>query len=207
MKKVIIILFLFAFSLLTYKGKVENAFIEKIDLKLQEEEIGIVFIPMNKSSFLLIKTKENSIILPIYGKENPQKILERFGEEKPTYSYTDIINGENKVEEQNLQIENINIKKNNKNYTISNENINFCIFYEGNIQNCDYIYFVNETSLSESKIKLAFYNEDLSSTFENELYNHWIDVYKIKKKEFTLFTLHKDTYNVIKLPNYYFQIS
>ena len=103
MKKVIIILFLFAFSLLTYKGKVENAFIEKIDLKLQEEEIGIVFIPMNKSSFLLIKTKENSIILPIYGKENPQKILERFGEEKPTYSYTDIINGENKVEEQNFK--------------------------------------------------------------------------------------------------------
>ena len=82
--------------------------------------------------------------------------------------------------------------------------MNLCIFYEGNINKCDYVYFINETDITDDTIKLAFYNENIGSTFENELYNHWIDVYKIKKNEFTLLTLHENTYNVIKLPNYYF---
>lgn len=206
MKKLIIILFLLSFSFLTYKEKIQNAFIEKINLNIKKNEVGIVFLPIEDSSFLLLKTENHSVLFPVYGNKNPSKILERFGEENPTYSYTEHIKGNKNISEK-LLVDHVMIVKENQNFVISMENVNFCIYLEGSIHNCDYVYFANETSFSSDTIKLAFYDENLSSTFENTLYDHWIDVYKIKKNEFTLFTFHNDIYNVIKLPNYYFRLS
>lgn len=209
MKKWIIILFLCAFCILTYQEKIESAFIEKIDVNLKKEEIGVLFIPVYNSRFLLIKTREKSILLPIVGEENPKKVLERFGEETPTYSYVKSIKAKENITNENLlKIENITITKQKQNYIISNSYTNFCLFYEDAIPaTCDYIYFIKEPKEVEDNIKLAFYNEDMNSAFEKELYDHWIDTYKIKKEECTLFTLHEDSYNVIKLPNYYFRLS
>lgn len=206
MKKLIIILFLFFFSLFTYKEKIQNAFIEKINLNIKKDEVGIVFLPFDDSRYLLLKTENHSVLFPVYGKKNPVKVLERFGEENPTYSYTDYVKG-NKQVSNKMIVDHITIIKDNKNFVISMENINFCIYVEGSIKNCDYVYFANETLFSDDTIKLAFYDDNLSSSFENTLYDHWIDVYKIKENEFTLFTFHNDTYNVVKLPNYYFRLS
>lgn len=208
MKKQIIILFLFCFSLFTYKEKVQEAFIEKINLNMEKGEIGIVFLPINSSNFLLLKTVDTSVLIPIEGEENPSKIIERFGEEKPDYSYTNLVEGKKQIDEKEmLKIENVNIKKEGKNFIISMEDTNFCIFYEGDINTCDYVYFIKETRVEKDTIKLAFYNENLSSNFESELYDHWIDTYKIKQNEFTLLTFQEGSYNVVKLPSYYFQLS
>lgn len=207
MKKIVIILFLILFSTTVYHYKAESAFIEKIDLDLDNNEVGLVFIPTGDSRYLYLKNKESSVLLPIYlGKEgSPEKILKMLGENNLEYSYDKQVKAIHQVcLEEPLDLEEIVIVKEKENIRIQIKEQTFCIYNGGTLTDCDYVYFMKPALLEKSEIKLAFYGADIEENFENELYDKWIDLYKIGKEEFTIVKFHEDNYNVIRLPDSYF---
>lgn len=57
MKRVFIIAFLLLFYSLIVNQKIRSAFAENIDLNLSDDEIGVIFISKNDSTYLYIKDK------------------------------------------------------------------------------------------------------------------------------------------------------
>lgn len=206
MKKCVIILFLLLFSVCLFKHKVDSAFIEKIDLGLKKDEIGIVFIPTKNSEYLLLKKNKHSILIPLEEKDHQgNKVLKMVNQDTIEYSYSTFIKGEHEVSlEVPLEIENIHIEKKDHNIHILLENQNFCIYEEGSLEGCDYVYFRKDIRLPENKIQLAFYREGVHENLEKELYDKWIDSYPIKQEELTIVKFHDNSYNVIRIPGYYF---
>ncbi|MDD3340746.1 MAG: hypothetical protein PHN72_00890 [Bacilli bacterium] len=206
MKKYVIILFLFLFSVVVFKQKVDTTFIEKIDLGLKKNEIGIIFIPTKDNEYLLLKKDQHSILLPLEEKNgNKGDILEKINQDQIEYSYSSEIKGKIKASlEIPLEVDNIYIEKKEDNIIIKLEDQNFCIYKEGSLETCNYVYFRKDIHLPENNIKLAFYKEGSHEILEKELYDKWIDSYPIKIEELTIMKFHDSTYNVIRIPGYYF---
>lgn len=207
MKKIVLILVLLLFSICIVHGKVQDAFIEKVDLKLTEGEVGILFLPTQDSTYLLIRTIHNSILLHTSGPDQGvENILKKLGQKQIDYSINTYVKAKNIVDIKNdiFEIDNIMIEKREDNYLLSLENQSLLVYNKGNFIPSSYVYFLNSTSLEETDIKLAFYKEDIGESFEKELTNHWIDSYKIKANEFTIVKFSDQSYNVIRIPDYYF---
>ena len=206
MKKIIFLLFLLLFSICMVSGKVQNTFIEKIDLKLNDGEVGLVFLPIDNSSYLLIRTETESILLHTSGPDKgAEKVLKKLGQKEVNYS----INTNFKANEcitlkDTFETTHIRINKIDENYLLELDGHTFFVYNKGNFIPSSYVYFLNTVSIPEAEIKLAFYKDNIGEDFEKELTDHWIDSYKIKSNEFTIVKFSDQSYNVIRIPEYYF---
>lgn len=206
MKKAAIIFFLCLFSICVVSGKSQDTFIEKIDLKLKEGEIGLLFLPIEEDVYLLFKTKENTILL---GAEehgtDVKKALKKLGQEKIDYNISEQKIGKNQVSlESHFQLDDISIEKKDDNYIVGLQDKKLTIYKAGPLEETEYVYFLEDTEIEKGDINLAFYGGHIEEEFEKELSTYWIDSYKIKKNEFTIVKFTEDSYNVIRIPEQYF---
>lgn len=206
MKKIVAIVFLCLFSICVVSGKSRDTFIEKVDLKLKEGEIGIVFLPIKEDIYLLIKTKENSILLGVEeGDASIKPILKKLGQNIVDYNLSKQDIGKNKISlETPFLLDNIEIEKKEDNILLKLQDRLLTIYRDGSLEETEYVYFLKPTEIEKGDIKLAFYNDHFDEDFEKELTTYWIDSYKIKKNEFTIVKFTSDSYNVIRIPEYYF---
>ena len=80
MKRVFIIAFLLLFYSLIVNQKIRSAFAENIDLNLSDDEIGVIFISKNDSTYLYIKDKEyNNVVLLDDNYNDIEKKVKLFG--------------------------------------------------------------------------------------------------------------------------------
>jgi hypothetical protein len=203
MKKILIILFLIAFSLIVLSNKIEGSISQNIDISIKGEEVGIIFSKQGDNEFILLKTSKSVIFLPVSEPDgNELKVIRKLGIKKLDYSYSRSIKAKQFLDYKNqLQIENIKIYKEGENTIIDLGEEKFCIYKEGKLPKLSYIFFVNEGKINNDSIKLSFYSENVSEEFEKVLYKRWIDIYKVRKAEFTFVKFSGEDYNVVRIPN------
>lgn len=200
MKKMIIII-LVLFNLFIFK-RVDKVSIEKIDLALNKDELGIVFLNLENSSSLLLSLN-NINILYVLNYTSSDNIYENLSTFSINIDYV-IMNsdynielGEKKVFHDYLHLNNI-IFNNGDYIMISYADKTLCI--NPTLNNCDYVYYTyNVDFYTSDNTKLFFYNDEISIKYLNEIYNKWVDSYKISNDLYTIIKI-KDNYEVLEIP-------
>lgn len=215
MKKIILIITLFLFCILVINIKIKTAFIEKIDLNLDDSELAVIFLSSEEYKAVLIKNNLSTSLIVIDYKENKtfNDDLNKFVENKLDfvflnnpdiklnidYSIKDILSN-------SIKTESYSILKNQNIIMINNDNYNVCLYDIGvnNLVNsCDFIYFLNmdyQVSLSED-VKAIFYENKIASKFKENSYIKWIDNYELSNDIYNILKISKDSYDVITIPN------
>lgn len=215
MKKIILIITLFLFCILVINIKIKTAFIEKIDLNLDDSELAVIFLSSEEYKAVLIKNNLSTSLIVIDYKENKtfNDDLNKFVENKLDfvflnnpdiklnidYSIKDILSN-------SIKTESYLILKNQNIIMINNDNYNICLYDIGvnNLVNsCDFIYFLNmdyQVSLSED-VKAIFYENKIASKFKENSYIKWIDNYELSNDIYNILKISKDSYDVITIPN------
>lgn len=215
MKKIILIITLFLFCILVINIKIKTAFIEKIDLNLDDSELAVIFLSSEEYKAVLIKNNLSTSLIVLDYKENKtfNDDLNKFVENKLDfvflnnpdiklnidYSIKDILSN-------SIKTESYSILKNQNIIMINNDNYNICLYDIGvnNLVNsCDFIYFLNmdyQVSLSED-VKAIFYENKIASKFKENSYIKWIDNYELNNDIYNILKISKDSYDVITIPN------
>jgi hypothetical protein len=217
MKKVLFIFFLVIIYIVIITEKLEPSFVEKIDLNLKENEVGITFISLTDSKSLLIN-RGNRKILVILEYLNSHKInnaLKLFGAESLDYivmnnNYSVDITAKNNIIIGNKEIELYDIDFSIKNdvLKIEYQDHDLCIYQKENprklTENCHYIYFlkVDKNLNINDSVNMIFYDEDTNPDYLESIFDKWIDIYMIKKNYYVTLKLDEDTYDTITLPIY-----
>ena len=196
MKKIIIILVLLISTFfISYNRKVS---VEKINLSLQENELGIIFIDINNNNGLLLSLN-NKNILYLIKYSNYDDIVKYLNPLNINIDYV-IMNsdynvvGNKIVFNDYLYLDNITFNK--KDYVIINYNDQtLCI--NPTLNNCDYIYYTYETKFYiNDYTKIFIYNDIIN---KDKFYDKWVDSYKISKNIYTILKI-KDNYEVLEIP-------
>ena len=215
MKKVLFIFFLIILYTIIITKKIDQAFIEKIDLNLKEHEMGITFISLDDSKSLLIN-KDQTKILVILEYLNSRKIndiLKIFDVNKLDYilmsnDYSIDLKTDNCeiIVNKELEIADIEFKAIKNIIQIEYLEHNFCVYSGLNptkLNNeCHYVYFLNinkDVTINDST-DMIFYNEGTNSDFLEPVFDKWVDIYMIKKDYYVTLKLDEDTYDTITLP-------
>lgn len=215
MKKIILIITLFLFCILVINIKIKTAFIDKIDLNLDDSELAVIFLSSEEYKAVLIKNNLSTSLIVLDYKENKtfNDDLNKFVENKLDfvflnnpdiklnidYSIKDILSN-------SIKTESYSILKNQNIIMINNDNYNICLYDIGvnNLVNsCDFIYFLNmdyQVSLSED-VKAIFYENKIASKFKENSYIKWIDNYELSNDIYNILKISKDSYDVITIPN------
>lgn len=215
MKKIILIIILFLFCILVINIKIKTAFIEKIDLNLDDSELAVIFLSSEEYKAVLIKNNLSTSLIVLDYKENKtfNDDLNKFVENKLDfvflnnpdiklnidYSIKDILSN-------SIKTESYSILKNQNIIMVNNDNYNICLYDIGvnNLVNsCDFIYFLNmdyQVSLSED-VKAIFYENKIASKFKENSYIKWIDNYELSNDIYNILKISKDSYDVITIPN------
>ena len=215
MKKIILIITLYLFCILVINIKIKTAFIEKIDLNLDDSELAVIFLSSEEYKAVLIKNNLSTSLIVLDYKENKtfNDDLNKFVENKLDfvflnnpdiklnidYSIKDILSN-------SIKTESYSILKNQNIIMINNDNYNICLYDIGvnNLVNsCDFIYFLNmdyQVSLSED-VKAIFYENKIASKFKENSYIKWIDNYELNNDIYNILKVSKDSYDVITIPN------
>ena len=215
MKKIILIIILFLFCILVINIKIKTAFIEKIDLNLDDSELAVIFLSSEEYKAVLIKNNLSTSLIVLDYKENKafNDDLNKFVENKLDfvflnnpdiklnidYSIKDILSN-------SIKTESYSILKNQNIIMVNNDNYNICLYDIGvnNLVNsCDFIYFLNmdyQVSLSED-VKAIFYENKIASKFKENSYIKWIDNYELSSDIYNILKISKDSYDVITIPN------
>lgn len=191
-KSVLLILLLLIININILKSK--EVAVEKIDLNLNYNELGVVFFS-NKSFNSLILSLNNINILYIIDYDESlvkelRKINFKINFIVMNNNYDVSLNVPKKIVKSSLNLNNIIF--NNGNYVSINYNDNtLCI----NNTNCDYVYYTTD-NIKVNDNKILFYNENLH--ISDNIYNEWIDIYKVNKSVYTILKI-SNQYDVIEI--------
>lgn len=216
MKKVILIFTVIIISLIFLKQKITSSFIEKINLKLQEDEVAIIFLSSDNYKSILVKDNDFNYLIVLEFNKSINELknnLNKFVNSSINYLLIDDslvtkmkINYEAKHNlDEKLNINNLMIEKNDNIIILSNPKFNLCIYDVGknnNLDNCDFVYFSNieyKININE-KLKAIFYEKDVLNKFKEETYIKWIDNYEIDNECYTILKLTNDGYDIITIP-------
>lgn len=187
MKKVGIIIILLLFNLCIVYAKIANNDLNKVDIKLSDQEIGIVTLALDDSISLLIKYHDK-YILYLLDYISDKNILEK------TKIFTDYIDYQ--FMNYNYDISNTSIinKKKVDNLVISKNEIeldNKKICFNKSI-GCDYVFITHDDILVNEDVKAIFYYNNLSDNYIDYLNSFWIDEYKLSNQSYTIITIGDD---------------
>lgn len=199
MKKILIlIVFVFIYviinSVVVY-GK------ENIDLKLYKNEIAITFIDKN----ILVTNNENTLILL----NNTSNIVERFGNINViNVNNIDINFKYNKIyDKSDILIDNISYEINKEYIIIKYNKYSFLINLNNNgLIESNFIYLYNNNNLKDIIISeytdLIFVDEKINipTSLIEDVYSKWIDIYRLKEREFTVLKINNEDFKVTVIP-------
>ena len=196
MKKLIAIIILCFINILIFYNKGKEVSIEKIDINLEFNELGITFLDLNDSNTLLISLNNTNILYIVDYKASTylKKELNKLGQSIDfivmTKEYDIDIQAPKKIINKRLNINNIVFLSDTYN-SISYNNNSLCI----NSSNCDFSYYTNNNiKVNDNKALFISKNTRLS----DKLYEEWVDIYKLNNSVYTVLKIH-DTYEVLEI--------
>lgn len=219
MKKVIFLLLILIFGTsINLKFFIKEVSVEKIDLKLNEEEIAIIFINDQNNHLFMIREKAQTLLLILnYQNINLKELLNKFNTHHLTIiALKDIdinIDYDQKIILKDYyHFNNIEFKLNNNIIDIEYEDNNFCIYIDrvndkSDFSDCNFIYFYSIHNIYYDDInddtEIVFYHarRPLPTFLFEEIYKKWINSYTIRDDEFIILKLTEDYYNIIVIPN------
>lgn len=196
MKKLIAIIILCFINILIFYNKSKEVSIEKIDINLEFNELGITFLDLNDSNTLLISLNNTNIlyIVDYKGSTNLKKELNKLGKSIDfivmTKEYDIDITAPKKIINKRLNINNIVFLSDTYN-SISYNNNSLCI----NSSNCDFSYYTN-TNIKVNDNKALFISKN--TRLSDKLYEEWVDIYKLNNSVYTVLKIN-DTYEVLEI--------
>ena len=154
MKKIVLIIILCLSNIFIFYNRDKEVSIEKIDINLEFNELGIIFLDLNDSNTLLISLNNTSILYIIDYKDstNLKKELNHLNKKIDfivmNKEYDIDINAPKKLVNKRLNINNI-IFNNGIYQSINYNNNSLCI----NSSNCDYAYYTtNNIKVNNNKV-------------------------------------------------------
>ena len=196
MKKIILIITLFIISSYFFFITEKEVALEKIDLNLQYNELGIVFLGLDKSDSLILSINDINILYIIDLKDfkSLKKEINRLNLNIDfvvmNENYDVDLNIPKKIVKESLSLNSITF--NNGSYqSINYNNQSLCI----NNTNCDYVYYA-KSSVRVNDNKVLFFNQDIK--LPDNLYKEWVDIYKVSNSIYTILKI-SDTYKVIEI--------
>ena len=196
MKKIFLIIILCLSNIFIFYNRDKEVSIEKIDINLEFNELGIIFLDLNDSNTLLISLNNTSILYIIDYKDstNLKKELNHLNKKIDfivmNKEYDIDINAPKKIVNERLNINNI-IFNNGIYQSINYNNNSLCI----NSSNCDYAYYTtNNIKVNNNKVLFISKNIKMS----DKLYEEWVDIYKLNNSVYTVLKI-KDTYQVLEI--------
>ena len=196
MKKLIAIIILCFINILIFYNKGKEVSIEKIDINLEFNELGITFLDLNDSNTLLISLNNTNILYIVDYKASTylKKELNKLGQSIDfivmTKEYDIDIQAPKKIINKRLNINNIVFLSDTYN-SISYNNNSLCI----NSSNCDFSYYTNNNiKVNDNKALFISKNTRLS----DKLYEEWVDIYKLNNSVYTVLKIN-DTYEVLEI--------
>lgn len=196
MKKLIAIIILCFINILMFYNKGKEVSIEKIDINLEFNELGIIFLDLNDSNTLLISLNNTNIlyIVDYKASTNLKKELNKLGKSIDfivmTKEYDIDIQAPKKIINKRLNINNIVFLSDTYN-SISYNNNSLCI----NSSNCDFVYYTN-SNIKVNNNKVLFISNDIS--MNDKLYEEWVDIYKLNNSVYTVLKIN-DTYEILEI--------
>ena len=196
MKKIILIITLLILNIYLFFIRDQEVALEKIDLNLQYNELGIVFLGLDKSDSLILSINDINIlyIIDLKDFEPLKKEINRLNLNIDfvvmNENYDVDLNIPKKIVKESLSLNSITF--NNGSYqSINYNNQSLCI----NNTNCDYVYYT-KSSVRVNDNKVLFFNQDIK--LPDNLYKEWVDIYKISNSIYTILKV-SDTYKVIEI--------
>ncbi len=196
MKKIFLIIILCLSNVFIFYSRDKEVSIEKIDINLQFNELGIILLDLNDSNTLLISLNNTNILYIIDYKDSIslKKELIYIGKKIDfivmNKEYEIDINAPKKIVNERLNINNI-IFSNGIYKSINYHNNSLCI----NSSNCDYAYYTtNNIKVNNNKVLFISKNIKMS----DKLYEEWVDIYKLNNSVYTVLKI-KDTYQVLEI--------
>ena len=196
MKKLIAIIILCFINIIIFYNKGKEVSIEKIDINLEFNELGITFLDLNDSNTLLISLNNTNIlyIVDYKASTNLKKELNKLGKSIDfivmTKEYDIDITAPKKIINKRLNINNIVFLSDTYN-SISYNNNSLCI----NSSNCDFSYYTN-TNIKVNDNKALFISKN--TRLSDKLYEEWVDIYKLNNSVYTVLKIN-DTYEVLEI--------
>ena len=196
MKKIILIITLLILNIYLLMIRDEKVVLEKIDLNLEYNELGIVFLGLENSHSLVLSVNDLNILY-IIDLKNFNSLKREIN--KLNLSIDFVVMNENydvnlnvpkKIVRQSLSLNGITF--NNGSYKSINYNDqSLCI----NNTNCDYVYYTKK-DIKVNDNKVLFFNQDIK--LPDNLYKEWVDIYKVSNSIYTILKI-SDTYKVIEI--------
>ena len=183
-------------NILMFYTKSREVSIEKIDINLEFNELGITFLDLNDSNTLLISLNNTNILYIIDYKDstNLKKELNRLGKSIDFIvmikEYDIDIPAPKKIINKRLNINNIVFLSDTYN-SISYNNSSLCI----NSSNCDFVYYTN-SNIKVNNNKVLFISRNIK--MKDKLYEEWVDIYKLNNSVYTVLKIN-DTYEVLEI--------
>ena len=196
MKKIVLIIILCLSNIFIFYNRDKEVSIEKIDINLEFNELGIIFLDLNDSNTLLISLNNTSILYIIDYKDstNLKKELNHLNKKIDfivmNKEYDIDINAPKKLVNKRLNINNI-IFNNGIYQSINYNNNSLCI----NSSNCYYAYYTTN-NIKVNNNKVLFISK--SANMNDKLYEEWVDIYKLNNSVYTVLKI-KDTYQVLEI--------
>lgn len=196
MKKLIVIIILCFINIIIFYNKDKEVSIEKIDINLEFNELGITFLDLNDSNTLLISLNNTNILYIVDYKDstNLKKELNRLGKSIDFIvmikEYDIDIPAPKKIINKRLNINNIVFLSDTYNSIIYN-NSSLCI----NSSNCDFVYYTN-SNIKVNNNKVLFISRNIK--MKDKLYEEWVDIYKLNNSVYTVLKIN-DTYEVLEI--------
>ena len=196
MKKLIAIIILCFINIIIFYNKGKEVSIEKIDINLEFNELGITFLDLNDSNTLFISLNNTNILYIVDYKDSTdlKKELNKLGKSIDfivmTKEYDIDIKAPKKIINKRLNINNIIFLSDTYN-SISYNNNSLCI----NSSNCDFVYYTN-SNIKVNNNKVLFISKNTS--MNDKLYEEWVDIYKLNNSVYTVLKIN-DTYEVLEI--------
>ena len=195
MRKILIIFVILFFVFLHVDTRAFVA--KKIDLRLRDNEIGIVFLRLKNSRSLLINDLKNSnlFILDYKNDDGIEGGLKIFD------SNPDVFYLQSGFEK---KFDNIYVVKRRGLFRFRINNYTLCIYNDGgDIKNCDFVYLMNlnRDFFPAENLKVIFYDDDINKKWLMEVNESWIDSHIVGTDSFTILKLNEESYNVVIVPS------
>lgn len=196
MKKIILIITLFIISSYFFFITEKEVALEKIDLNLEYNELGVIFLGLKKSDSLVLSINDINIlyIINLNDSSSLKKEIAKLNINIDfivmNENYDIDLNVPKKIIKEALSLNSITF--NNKNYqSINYNNQSLCI----NNTNCDFIYYT-KPNIQVNDNKVLFFNQDIK--LPDNLYKEWVDIYKINNSVYTVLKVGNN-YKVIEI--------
>ncbi len=205
MVKKILIIILFILDLSFFSIKTNKAFIEKINIELKKDEMGITFLINNdNNSLLLSKNNEHNLfILKHQSDDGIMNKLKLFGVNQLNNIFALNKFDTNYKLDSLDSIAYLDILKKNNITKMRIDTFNFCIYEQGynkNFNECDFLYVLDNDNLAiDEDIKVVFYTEKVNIDNLN-IYEKWIDSYKIDDESYITLVIKDDHYDFTIIP-------